>query len=218
VRICRLSVCLFVLISASRASASAQSIAEAKQPFVEGLIQVLTGINGAFGDERAAVTAGLARAEGGLRMWDDAIAGYKAAVTEQLRGAAPQVAARLHVALGAVYLDRGRVEDAVAEFSEAVTLDPTRADGYRFRAIAHESAGNVAGAAADFAKAWTLDRRAPAGGWRWIPWDADVDWRAHDLLWVRTPWDYTERYGQFLAWLDRIEDVVPVVNPAPVLR
>src|SRR5262245_16511543 len=112
VRVCRFLVCLFILIPASRTSVSAQSIEAAKQPFVDGLIKVLTGISGAFGDERAGVTAGLAEAEKGLRSWDGAIAQYRDAVSQQLRGAAPPMAASLHAALGAVYLDRGRVDEA----------------------------------------------------------------------------------------------------------
>jgi tetratricopeptide (TPR) repeat protein len=165
VRVFRVFVLLFVLIPASRPSVSAQPIGAAKQPFVDGLIKILTGISGTFGDERTLVTAGLAEAEKGLRSWDGAITQYREGVSQQLRGAAPQMAASLHAALGAVYLDRGRVDEAIEEFSQAVMLDPGRADAFRFRALAYEGGGNTRAAAADFARAWSLDRRDPAAAY-----------------------------------------------------
>lgn len=37
----------------------------------------------------------------------------------------------------------------------------------------------------------------------YVAWDrSDVDWKAFDLVVVRSPWDYPERLDDFLAWLD----------------
>jgi hypothetical protein len=48
-----------------------------------------------------------------------------------------------------------------------------------------------------------------------IPWDADVDWSAYDLVVVRSTWDYVERRDEFLTWAD---SVPRLANPASVLR
>jgi len=156
---------VFAVVLASTASAFAQSITQAKQPFVDGLAHVLGGVSGAFGDERAIVTAGQTEMEVGLRTWDRAIAQYRDAVAQQLAGASPAMAAGLHVGLGAIYLDRGRADAAVMEFSEAMRLDPSRGDAYRFRALAYQSTGNASAASADFAAAWTRDPRDPAAAY-----------------------------------------------------
>ena len=46
-------------------------------------------------------------------------------------------AALAHIALGGIYLDRGRVADALREFTAASLLDPTRADAYTLHGIAN---------------------------------------------------------------------------------
>ncbi|MCW2759337.1 MAG: hypothetical protein JWO46_3083 [Nocardioidaceae bacterium] len=40
---------------------------------------------------------------------------------------------------------------------------------------------------------------------RWVRWDdPDVDWQAADIVAVRSPWDYTERLGEFLPWASSV--------------
>jgi len=49
--------------------------------------------------------------------------------------------------------------------------------------------------------------------------DASVDWKAFDLLLIKSPWDYFNRIGEWYAWLDEIEALgVKVLNPVSVLR
>jgi hypothetical protein len=48
--------------------------------------------------------------------------------------------------------------------------------------------------------------------------DPDVDWSAHDLVVVRSTWDYVPRRAEFLAWAERVEAVTALANPAEVLR
>jgi glutathione synthase/RimK-type ligase-like ATP-grasp enzyme len=50
------------------------------------------------------------------------------------------------------------------------------------------------------------------------PWDADVDWGAHELVVVRSPWDYFTRLEEFLGWVDRVAAQTRIVNPASVIR
>jgi hypothetical protein len=48
--------------------------------------------------------------------------------------------------------------------------------------------------------------------------DAAVDWDRYDLLVVRTPWDYSERYAEFMAWLDRASAAARVLNAPELIR
>jgi len=50
-------------------------------------------------------------------------------------------------------------------------------------------------------------------------WDAQLDWAAFDLVLIRTPWDYFQRFAQFRGWLDALERCnARVVNPVRTLR
>lgn len=52
-----------------------------------------------------------------------------------------------------------------------------------------------------------------------VDWDdAEVDWSRFDLALLRSPWDYTERLPQFLAWAERTAAVTLLLNPLDVLR
>jgi hypothetical protein len=48
--------------------------------------------------------------------------------------------------------------------------------------------------------------------------DPSVDWEDFGLVIIRSPWDYPERADQFLAWLDRLASVVPVLNTPDLIR
>ena len=48
--------------------------------------------------------------------------------------------------------------------------------------------------------------------------DAAFDWRAVDLALLRSTWDYTQRLGEFLAWIDRAAAQTRLLNPPAVLR
>ncbi|WP_229400070.1 ATP-grasp domain-containing protein [Micromonospora okii] len=45
--------------------------------------------------------------------------------------------------------------------------------------------------------------------------DPAVDWAAHDLVVLRSPWDYAPRRAEFVAWADTVPRLV---NPADVVR
>jgi glutathione synthase/RimK-type ligase-like ATP-grasp enzyme len=49
----------------------------------------------------------------------------------------------------------------------------------------------------------------------WAPWDSGADFASADLVVLRSPWDYTERLGEFLAWC---ESVPGLVNALDVVR
>lgn len=49
--------------------------------------------------------------------------------------------------------------------------------------------------------------------------DPRVQWASFDAVLIRTTWDYYQRYGEFVAWLNRLEAFgVRVFNPLRVVR
>src|SRR5687768_8849151 len=48
--------------------------------------------------------------------------------------------------------------------------------------------------------------------------DPAIPWSEFDLVIIRSPWDYPERPDDFLAWLDRVASVVPVLNSPELIR
>lgn len=48
--------------------------------------------------------------------------------------------------------------------------------------------------------------------------DPRVDWSGFDVALLRSAWDYTERIGEFLAWVTRTAAVTQLMNPPPVVR
>ena len=47
--------------------------------------------------------------------------------------------------------------------------------------------------------------------------DPDADWAAFGLVVVRSPWDYTRRHAEFLAWAQRVAGVTALANPPAIL-
>jgi hypothetical protein len=47
--------------------------------------------------------------------------------------------------------------------------------------------------------------------------DAAIDWSAFDLIVMRSPWDYSLRTAEFLAWLDSLDES-RVLNPPALIR
>lgn len=48
--------------------------------------------------------------------------------------------------------------------------------------------------------------------------DPGVDWSRFGLVLVRSPWDYTQRLPEYLAWIDAVAGVSRLVNDPAVLR
>lgn len=48
--------------------------------------------------------------------------------------------------------------------------------------------------------------------------DPSVAWARYDAVLLRSPWDYSARYGEFLAWCERVDAASRLLNPWPVLR
>ncbi|MBU2665548.1 hypothetical protein KOI35_18730 [Actinoplanes bogorensis] len=52
-----------------------------------------------------------------------------------------------------------------------------------------------------------------------VAWDdPDVVWDGYDRAVLRSTWDYPERLGEFVGWLDRTAAVTDLRNPVPMVR
>ncbi|MBB5080608.1 ATP-grasp domain-containing protein [Nonomuraea endophytica] len=48
--------------------------------------------------------------------------------------------------------------------------------------------------------------------------DPEIDWACFDLAVVRSPWDYSWRSAEFLAWVDRCAERTRVANPPEIIH
>jgi tetratricopeptide (TPR) repeat protein len=149
---------LFVafLIALQPRHASSQVALETKQPFAQALIEVMEAMPGRFGDEGRRLAASIDALEAGLQRWDASIRSYEAAAGSELQLAAPPAAASVRALLGAMYLERGRLDDAAREFEAAGVLDSNRADVQVFRGLTYDAGDKKAEAAAAFRSASLL--------------------------------------------------------------
>ncbi len=54
---------------------------------------------------------------------------------------------------------------------------------------------------------------------RVVAWDdTTVSWSRYDAVLLRSPWDYTERLPEFLAWCERVAATTVLLNPLNVIR
>src|SRR5262249_11116490 len=88
-------------------------------------------VSGAYGGEGPRILERIGALDDIQHKWDEAIKSYEAELASMRGGA------EAHVALGTVYLDRSRADDALRELAEARRLDPTRPDARATAALAH---------------------------------------------------------------------------------
>lgn len=48
--------------------------------------------------------------------------------------------------------------------------------------------------------------------------DPSVDWASFDLAVIRSPWDYSWRSAEFLAWVDHCAKVTRIANPPEIMQ
>jgi len=120
--------------------------AQVKDPFIQGVADFVNAANGLSGDEGPALTAATGAMAQGLAQWDAAITKVETGLASQIGGAPPAVAARMRATLGAVYLDRGRVDEALQQFDAAVALDADVRDVATLRGLAYERTNQPANA------------------------------------------------------------------------
>jgi tetratricopeptide (TPR) repeat protein len=158
----RAGACLAaVWLLGSAASGQAQD-ADPKSAFTAALARFSLALDGAFGDEGPGISASLAAMDRARQQWDAVIRTYEAGLAAEVRSAPPELAARMHLALAGVYLDRSRFVDARQHLDEAIRLDARRADALTARALIEASVtARPREAADDFARAAALTPADP---------------------------------------------------------
>jgi tetratricopeptide (TPR) repeat protein len=142
--------------------AAAGQAADPKSAFLQNLGQFSVALDGPFGDEGRVARAALDGMARGLDAWDATVRASEAAFAARLPGSSAADAARMHVAIGAAFLDRSRLQDALREFQAGSRLDPGRADVLMFQGLAYDQViGDVDRAAASFRQAAALDPTNP---------------------------------------------------------
>jgi protein O-GlcNAc transferase len=121
--------------------------AQAKDAFVDGLTQLINAVDGTFGDEGPALTAAVEVMTRGLAEWDARVSGVEAGFRADVAAAQPPAAAVMRGALGTVYLERGRLADALAQFTAAAELDRSLSQAHVLRGLAYERANRLTDAA-----------------------------------------------------------------------
>jgi tetratricopeptide (TPR) repeat protein len=128
--------------------------AQAKDEFVQGLTQLINAVDGTFGDEGPTLQAAVEAMSRGLADWDARVAQVESGFRGDVASAAPPAAARMRATLGTVYLERGRFDDARAQFAAAAELDPSLAPVHVLRGLTYERLNRPAEAASAYRAAW----------------------------------------------------------------
>jgi tetratricopeptide (TPR) repeat protein len=128
---------------------------ELKNQFVAAVRQLVEASSSRYGDEGAAIAAGLRATEQSLARWDDGIRFYEGIMARL------DDSAEVHVGLGTVYLDRSRLDDALREFARASRMDPQRSDAHTLSALAYGAAHNREDAARALRASAALDSSNP---------------------------------------------------------
>jgi tetratricopeptide (TPR) repeat protein len=156
--------------------------AQAKDAFVEGLTRLINAMDGTFGDEGPALSAAVDAMARGLAEWDERVARVESGFRADVATATPQAAARMRATLGTVYLERGRIDDALAQFDAAVTLDPSLSAVHLLRGLAHERSNRPAEAADAYRAAWRANSGDAAGAYLVLRSDLSAAGAALDTL------------------------------------
>jgi len=140
----------------------ASSVAQPKDEFVRALIDLSQAFNGEARQDGSAVRASLDAMAKGLAQWDAAVARVEAGFKGAITSAAPAEAARMRATLGAAYVDRGRLSEALIHLDRAATLDPSFVPAQFLRGLAHARLNHADAAAAAFAVVRRQDPASPA--------------------------------------------------------
>jgi tetratricopeptide (TPR) repeat protein len=105
--------------------------------FLNALGAFSLALDGNYGDERQSISASLDAMADALARWDLLIQSRERAMAAEIPSADPKLAARMHLALGGLYLERARIPDALKELTAARASDPTRPEAPLLQALAH---------------------------------------------------------------------------------
>jgi tetratricopeptide (TPR) repeat protein len=148
---------------------------QVKDDFVQALVRFADAAAGRSGDEGPAVVAAIDAMAEGLAQWDAAIGRMESGLKVDIGGAPPPIAARMRTALGAAYLEHGRLDEALAQFEAAAALDPQFPGVHVLKGLAEDAANRPAQAAAAYRAAWQRQPANIAAGYRALLADRGTD-------------------------------------------
>ncbi len=108
-----------------------------RSDFLNALGQFSLALEGTFGDEGPRLSTALDSMTAALSRWDALLQSRERAMAADIERADPKLAARMHLALGGLYLDRLRVNDALKELAAARSSDPSRAEVPLLQSLAY---------------------------------------------------------------------------------
>lgn len=124
---------------------------------------------GVYGDEGPQVTAQVEAMSAALERWDRELRESEGRLRTGLRTIADrETRLQIHTTLAALYLERGRLAEAVAQLDEDITLDPRRAGFHRLKGMVLEAASREEAAADAYREAWLLEPGDPLNAYRLI--------------------------------------------------
>ncbi|MBI4519527.1 MAG: hypothetical protein HY701_01715, partial [Gemmatimonadetes bacterium] len=141
--------------------------------FLAAFVRFYQALRGAYGDEGSELAAQLETMTAALAGWDREIRDAESQLRPRLKGADAQTALQVHAILASLYLDRGRLDDALREFEADIAVDPTRAAFHRYTGLIHQAFARPADAADAFRSAALLDPADPQDAYRLIVYPSD---------------------------------------------
>lgn len=149
-----------VLTAAGTLILAAAPVHAQKDQFVAGVRDLITATTSAD-PARSGVQAAVDRMAAALAQWDRTISAIDSRIVKDLAGAGGRRAYDLHVELGVLYLERGRLADALRHLELAASAEPAASDAHILHAVALEAAGQHDAAARQWQVVWGLDRANP---------------------------------------------------------
>lgn len=128
-------VCAFVVL-VPRTHVDAQA-PDPRGDFLNALGQFSLALDGTYGDEGQRLAGALDAMAAALTQWDALIQNRERAMAADIVRADASLAARMHLALGGLYVDRLRVNDALKELTAARASDPARPEVPLFQWLVH---------------------------------------------------------------------------------
>jgi tetratricopeptide (TPR) repeat protein len=159
----RATLFMGVLVALAASPRGQGQAADPRGEFLNALGRFSLALDGTFGDEGQRLSSALDAMSAALSQWDALIQSRERAMAADLAGANPQLATRMHLALGGLYLDRLRVDDALKELAAARASDPGRAEVPLFQWVTHAQLTSDKAAATESLKAaHSLSPKDPA--------------------------------------------------------
>lgn len=151
-----------VFLFVSMPSASHGQVVDSRPDFRNALGAFSLALDGTYGDEGRSIAASLDSMAEALARWDALIESRERAMAAEIGSADPKLAARMHLALGGLYLDRARTADALRELAAARASDPTRPEVPLLQGLVHRQlTGNATAATAALQQALALAPQDP---------------------------------------------------------